>query len=58
MGSRITLVLFVIRIFAVKLVIGKNSPLLDKATISIMIPKGLGWQLFQLYPYNKIMPMD
>jgi cell volume regulation protein A len=52
-GAGITLVLFVIRIFAVKLVIGKNSPLLDKATISIMIPKGLGAAVIATLPLQQ-----
>ncbi|MBK9272051.1 MAG: cation:proton antiporter [Saprospiraceae bacterium] len=52
-GAVITLALFVVRIFAVKLVISKSTPLLDKATLSIMIPKGLGAAVIATLPLQE-----
>lgn len=52
-GAAITFVLYIVRIFAVKLVIAKETPLLDKATISIMIPKGLGSAVIATLPLQQ-----
>lgn len=49
-GAIITLVLFVVRIIVVKLVFSKETPLLDKAIISTMIPKGLGAAVIATLP--------
>jgi cell volume regulation protein A len=52
-GLMITVVLFVLRIVLVKLVISKETPLLDKAVISFMIPKGLGAAVIATLPLQK-----
>ena len=52
-GAVITLALFLVRIFAVKMVIARNTPLLDKATISFMIPKGLGAAVIATLPLQQ-----
>lgn len=49
-GALITLILFAVRIIAVKIVTSKDSPLLDKAVMSIMIPKGLGAAVIATLP--------
>ena len=49
-GAVITLVLYVVRIIAVKVIVSKSTPLLDKSVISIMIPKGLGAAVIATLP--------
>lgn len=55
-GALITLILFAVRIIAVKLIAAKDSPLLDKAVMSIMIPKGLGAAVIATLPLLKGHP--
>jgi cell volume regulation protein A len=52
-GAIITLVLFVVRLITVKLITPKDTPLLDKAVISIMIPKGLGAAVIATLPLRQ-----
>ncbi|MBK9636824.1 MAG: cation:proton antiporter [Bacteroidetes bacterium] len=52
-GAAITFVLFAVRILVVKFVISKSTPLLDKATMSIMIPKGLGAAVIATLPFQQ-----
>ena len=52
-GAVITLALFLVRIIAVKMVIARNTPVLDKATISFMIPKGLGAAVIATLPLQQ-----
>lgn len=52
-GAAITFALFAVRILVVKFVIAKNTPLLDKATMSIMIPKGLGAAVIATLPFQQ-----
>ena len=52
-GALITAVLFVIRIFAVKLVVHRDTPILDKAVLSVMIPKGLGAAVIATLPLQQ-----
>lgn len=52
-GALITALLFLVRIFTVKLIIAKDTPILDKATISIMIPKGLGAAVIATLPIQQ-----
>lgn len=55
-GGLITLVLYAVRIIAVKAIITKSTPLLDKAVISIMIPKGLGAAVIATLPLQQGHP--
>lgn len=55
-GALITLALFITRILVVKIVIQKDTPLLDKAVISIMIPKGLGAAVIATLPLQQAHP--
>lgn len=55
-GAVITLVLFLARIIAVKMVIAKSTPVIDKAAISIMIPKGLGAAVIATLPIQQGVP--
>ena len=52
-GAAITMALFVVRILAVKIVIAKDTPVIDKAAISIMIPKGLGSAVIATLPLQQ-----
>ena len=52
-GAFITLILFAVRIIAVKIVTSKNSPMLDKSVMSIMIPKGLGAAVIATLPLQE-----
>lgn len=52
-GALITLALYIARILVVKVVIQKETPLLDKAVISIMIPKGLGAAVIATLPLQQ-----
>lgn len=49
-GAIITFVLFIVRILVVKFVFSKATPLLDKAVLSTMIPKGLGAAVIATLP--------
>lgn len=55
-GALITLILFVVRILAVRIVIRKETPLLDKTILSIMIPKGLGAAVIATLPLQNSHP--
>ncbi|HQW71238.1 MAG: cation:proton antiporter [Saprospiraceae bacterium] len=55
-GAAITAVLFLVRIVLVKFVIRKNTPLLDKAVMSMMIPKGLGAAVIATLPLQQGNP--
>jgi NhaP-type Na+/H+ or K+/H+ antiporter len=55
-GALITLILYVMRIFVVKIVIQKDTPLLDKSVMSIMIPKGLGAAVISTLPMQQSHP--
>jgi len=48
-----TLVLCLVRIIYVPLVVPKSTPLLDKAVISSMIPKGLGAAVVATLPFQR-----
>ena len=52
-GAFITLILFAVRIIAVKIVAANDSPMLDKAVMSIMIPKGLGAAVIATLPLQE-----
>lgn len=49
-GALITAVFFILRIIAVKFIIARDTPLMDKAAMSIMIPKGLGAAVIATLP--------
>ena len=49
-GAVITAVLFAVRILVVKFFISKQTPVLDKAVMSMMIPKGLGAAVIATLP--------
>jgi len=55
-GAWITFVLFIVRIVVVRFVISKQTPLLDKTVLSIMIPKGLGAAVIALLPLQQGHP--
>ena len=52
-GAVMTLALCLARVLYVPLVIPKSTPLLDKAVISCMIPKGLGAAVIATLPFQK-----
>lgn len=49
-GAVITFVLFAVRLFLVRFVFSRTTPLIDKAVISTMIPKGLGAAVIATLP--------
>lgn len=49
-GALITLFVYFTRIFVVKFVISRETPLLDKSVMSFMIPKGLGAAVIATLP--------
>ncbi len=49
-GAVFTLIIYITRIIMVKVVVSRNTPVLDKAVISIMIPKGLGSAVIATLP--------
>lgn len=51
-GAVMTLVLCLVRVLYVPLVVPASTPLLDKAVISSMIPKGLGAAVVATLPYQ------
>lgn len=55
-GAVITFILFLIRILVVKLVVSKQAPVVDKAIISVMIPKGLGAAVVATLPLQQGLP--
>jgi len=52
-GAIITALLFIVRIILVKFIIDKKTPLLDKAVMSMMIPKGLGAAVIATLPLQQ-----
>ena len=52
-GAVMTLVLCLMRILYVPLVVPRSTPLLDKAVISSMIPKGLGAAVVATLPFQR-----
>ena len=52
-GAIITALLFIVRIILVKFIIDKKAPLLDKAVMSMMIPKGLGAAVIATLPLQQ-----
>lgn len=52
-GAIITLVLYISRIIIVGLIVNKDTPLLDKSIMSIMIPKGLGAAVIATLPLQR-----
>ncbi len=55
-GAAITAVLFAARIVLVKLVVARDTPVLDKAVMSTMIPKGLGAAVIATLPMRQEHP--
>lgn len=55
-GAGFTGILFLVRIVAVKIVMHKNTPVLDKGVISFMIPKGLGAAVIATLPLQQGHP--
>ena len=55
-GAIITLTVFAARIIAVKLIVARDTPLLDKAVMSIMVPKGLGAAVIATLPLQRAHP--
>jgi cell volume regulation protein A len=55
-SAGITAVLIVVRLLTVKFVINKKLPVMDKAAISIMIPKGLGAAVVATLPMQQGLP--
>ncbi len=49
-GALITVVLFVMRLFLIKFIIGKKTPSYDKTIMSMMIPKGLAAAVLATMP--------
>ena len=52
-GAGITFVLFLVRIIVVKMIIQRSTPVLDRAVMSIMIPKGLGAAVIATLPMQE-----
>ena len=52
-GAIITLVLYASRIIIVRLIATRDTPLLDKSIMSIMIPKGLGAAVIATLPLQR-----
>ncbi len=55
-GAAITAILFAARIVVVKLVVARGTPVLDKAVMSTMIPKGLGAAVIATLPLRQEHP--
>ena len=55
-GALMTLALCIARIMYVPLVVPKSTPVLDKAVISSMIPKGLGAAVVATLPFQRGVP--
>ena len=56
LGAVVTLVLFISRILLVPIVLSERTPLLDKAVVSVMIPKGLGAAVIATLPFQRGVP--
>lgn len=52
-GAIITLVLYASRIIIVRVIVTRDTPLLDKSIMSIMIPKGLGAAVIATLPLQR-----
>lgn len=52
-GALITLAVYIVRIFTVKIIATKSTPLLDKTVMSFMIPKGLGAAVIATLPLQQ-----
>jgi len=52
-GALITFIVFIARILAVRLVVSRNTPLIDKSVMSFMIPKGLGAAVIATLPLQQ-----
>jgi potassium/hydrogen antiporter len=52
-GAIITGALIIVRLVLVRFILDKNRPVIDKAAISIMIPKGLGAAVIATLPFQK-----
>jgi len=55
-GAFITAALIFVRIFLIRIIRPRNEPLMDKATLSIMIPKGLGAAVIATLPMQSGLP--
>ncbi len=56
LGALATFILFISRIVIVPFVMPKKAPLLDKAVVSVMLPKGLGAAVIATLPFNRGVP--
>lgn len=52
-GALFTAALFLVRIVVVKMIVPRATPILDKAAMSIMIPKGLGSAVIATLPIQQ-----
>ncbi|MNJ85334.1 K(+)/H(+) antiporter NhaP2 [compost metagenome] len=52
-GALITFIVYLVRIIVVKLVISSETPVLDRAVMSFMIPKGLGAAVIATLPIQQ-----
>jgi NhaP-type Na+/H+ or K+/H+ antiporter len=55
-GAAITFALVIVRILMVRFVISENTPVLDRAVMSVMIPKGLGAAVMATLPLYQGVP--
>lgn len=55
-GAVITLAVYIVRIFTVKIITSKDTPLLDKSVMSFMVPKGLGAAVIATLPLQQGHP--
>ena len=55
-GALITFIVYLVRIIVVKLVISSETPVLDRAVMSFMIPKGLGAAVIATLPIQQSHP--
>lgn len=55
-GAIITAVLIVVRLILVRFLINKQTAVIDKAALSIMIPKGLGSAVIATLPFQQGVP--
>ncbi|WP_300665229.1 cation:proton antiporter [Fluviicola sp.] len=56
LGALITFIVYLVRIIVVKLVISSETPVLDRAVMSFMIPKGLGAAVIATLPVQQGHP--
>lgn len=52
-GAVFTIVLFLVRIIIIKIIVPRSTPIIDKAAMSIMIPKGLGSAVIATLPIQQ-----